>query len=257
MIFLKKAWPFVVAAIVVSIGAFVLGRANKPPSVVTIYKEVTPVPKANRSQSPTAEVSGHVHTLPESTSETGHRGELRGPGSESVSSDAEGDANDSLVAEETASRVTKGGVPPELSREAMEQLDERARLQQQRDEIRKALQTFSGRDLSNEEFLHVLDLRKEYQSVQQKLGVFEAEGVDTSAGLDYFRFMATHSQKDGRIPTSKAPQFLELFEKVGKNLSEQQSIEHQAMLEQFGKIAHQAIENGDEYFQPRYESNNQ
>ena len=252
MYFLKKAWPFVFAAIVVSVGAFVFGRANKPPSVVTIYKQVAPTPEANEAQNTPGEDAGHVHTPPESTSETGHR--RHSPG-EAVTSNAEGNANGSVVVEETTPHITKGAVPPELSREAMEQLHEQARLRQQGDKIWKELQTFSDRDISSEEFLHVLDLREKYQGIQQKLGVFDAEGVDISTGLDYLKFMATHSQKDGRIPTSKALQFLELFEKVGRNLSEQQSIEHQAMLEQFGKIAHQAIENSAEYFQPRYESN--
>lgn len=34
MHFLKKGWPFVFAAIVVSIGAFIFGRAQKPPAPV-------------------------------------------------------------------------------------------------------------------------------------------------------------------------------------------------------------------------------
>ena len=118
MYFLKKAWPFVVAAIVVSIGAFVLGRVNKPePSVVTIYKEVAPTPESNEAQRSTAEVAGHVPTPPESMAGTGHDRrtpiELRGTEGEAVPSDAEGNTKGSVVAEGTTPRNTKGVVPPE------------------------------------------------------------------------------------------------------------------------------------------------
>lgn len=256
MYFLKKAWPFVVAAIVVSIGAFVLGRVNKPESsVVTIYKQVTPTPKANRAQGATAEVAGDVHTPPESTSETGYDRrapiELRETGDESVASDAEGDANGSVIVKESMPHITKGEVPSELSREAMERSHKEYRQQQRILEIMEEMGHYANNSpTSREDAARFIELRQELLRIQQERGQLHQTGGDVFKTNEFFKMALTHTTDDGRFPTSKASI---LIEGIRENTPD--SPEKRVALERLNRIVATAIENGDEYFDLNSNSN--
>ena len=250
MYFLKKAWPLVVAVMVVSIGAFLFGSANKPAPPVKIYKVTTPT-RQQRDTPTKIENKTGSSTVQNQGSRPATGGNLQeSPEIPGTASKEGALASESVHSEPTSGTpVTKGAVPSELSREAMEQLQKQEELRKRSAEIWAELQTFANREISNKEFLQALDLQKEHSRIQQELGIFDKEEQDSALDFEYFRFMATHSTEDGRLPTSQAIQFLDLFERTGPNTPQ-----HQDMLRQFRKIARQAMENGDEYFQPRLET---
>ena len=250
MSFVKKAWPLILTVLVVSIGAFLFGRANKPAPPVKIYKVTTPTQQQIEAPTKT-EAKTDSSIVQNQGSRPATDGSLQESPDIPRTDSKEGALATEVVPSEPTSGtpVTKGAVPPELSREAMEQLQKQEELRKRSAEIWAELQTFANREISNEEFLHALDLQKEHFRIQQELGIFDKDGQDSALDFEYFRFMATHSTEDGRLPTSRAIQFLDLFERTGPNTPE-----HQSMLRQFRKIAHQAMENGDEYFQPRLET---
>ncbi|MDE0684790.1 MAG: hypothetical protein OXI63_17870 [Candidatus Poribacteria bacterium] len=247
MYFLKKAWLFAMAAIVVGVGVFFFGRANKPGPPVTIYKAVQPAPKANVTQNTRAEVADHVYIPPESTSEVGHRGrspiELRETEGEEVTSNAEGDTNKSMVGEEPTPHLAKGEVPPELSREAMERRHEDYRQQQRVLEIMEEIRGYANNSVTNrEDTLRVLELQEELLRIQQKRGLLEQTGGDVFKALEFSKIAATHTTDDGRFPTAKASVLIEGIRELTPDFPEKQ-----VALERLNQVVATAMENGDEY----------
>ena len=200
MYFLKKAWPFVLAAIVVSVGAFVFGRANKPPSVVTIYKQVTPTQKAGKNAIDTSEKAVENQVSPPVRVQT----PLHVTGSEDVTFVTEGNHSETT----TVPHVTKGAVPPELSREVMERHHEDAMKEKQVLEIMGELRTYANRDISREESTRVIELQEKLVRIQQERGLLYREGGNTFETLDYLKFSAAHITEDGRFPTVQGHAFL-------------------------------------------------
>ena len=235
------------AAIVVGVGVFFFGRANKPGPPVTIYKAVQPAPKANVTQNTRAEVADHVYIPPESTSEVGHRGrspiELRETEGEEVTSNAEGDTNKSMVGEEPTPHLAKGEVPPELSREAMERRHEDYRQQQRVLEIMEEIRGYANNSVTNrEDTLRVLELQEELLRIQQKRGLLEQTGGDVFKALEFSKIAATHTTDDGRFPTAKASVLIEGIRELTPDFPEKQ-----VALERLNQVVATAMENGDEY----------
>ena len=248
MYFLRKVLPFAIAAIVVGVGAFFFGRANKPGPPVIIYKAVQLAPKANETQNTPAEVADHVYISPESTSETGHRSrspiELRETEGEEMTSNAEGDTNKSMVEEESTPHIAKGEVPPELSQEAMEQRHEDYRQQQRVLEIMEEIRGYANNSVtSRENTLRVLELQEELLRIQQKRGLLEQTGGDVFKFLEFSKMAATHTTDDGRFPTAKASVLIEGIRELTPDFPEKQ-----VALERLNWIVATAMENGDEYF---------
>ena len=253
MYFLKKVWPFAIAAIVVGVGAFFFGRANKPGPPVTIYKTVQPAPKANEAQNTRAEVADHVYIPPESTSETGHRSrspieiELREMEGEAITSNTEDDTNTSMVAEELTPHIAKGEVPPELSREAMERRHKEYRQQQRVLEIVEEMRHYANNSVnSREDNLRLLELQQELLRIQQERGLLDDQtGGDVFKAHEFLKTALTHTTDDGRFPTAKASVLIE-----GIREHTPDSPEKQVALERLNRVVATAIENGDEYFDP-------
>ena len=248
MYFLKKVWSFAIAAIVVGVGAFFFGRANKPESPVTIYKAVQPVPKANEIQNTRAEFADHVYIPPESTSEAGHRGrlpiELRETESEGGTSNAEDNINKSMVGQEPTPHIAKGEVPPEHSREAMERSHEEYRQQQRVLEIMEEIRGYANNSVnSREDTLRLLELQEELLRIQQERGQLYQTGGDAFKVNEFFKTVLTHTTDDGRFPTAKASVLIEGIRENTLNFPEKQ-----VALERLNRIVATAIENGDEYF---------
>ena len=251
MYFLKKVWIFAIAAIVVGVGAFFFGRANKLGPPVTIYKVVQPTPKANAAQNTRAEVVDHVYIPPESTSETGHRGrslsERRETEGEEITPNAEGDTNKSMVAEEPTPHIAKGEVPPELSREAMERRHEEYRQQQRVLEIVEEMRRYANNSVnSREDNLRLLELQEELLRIQRERGLLDDQtGGDVFKAHEFLKTALTHTTDDGRFPTAKASV---LIEGIREHMPD--SPEKQVALERLNRVVATAMENGDEYFDP-------
>ena len=255
MYFLKKAWPFAIAAIVMGIGVFLFGRANKPVPPVTIYKVIQPTPKADEAQHTRADVAGHVHTPPESTSKTDHRSsspiELRETEGEEIISNAEGNTHTSVVEEEPTSDIAEGEVPPELSEEARERRREEYNRQQQRVlEIREEIERYADNSNgSRAEHLRLIELTQELLRIQQERGMLyeDTDGAvsKTFQAFEFFKTVDAHTTDDGRFPTAKADVLIEAMREHTPD-----SPEKQIFLERINRIVATAIENGDEYLDP-------
>ncbi len=247
MYFLKKVWLFAMAAIVVGVGAFFFGRANKPGPPIIIYKAVQPAPKANEAQNTRAEVADHVYIPPESTSEAGHRGiELRETEGEKITSNAADDTNKSMVGEEPTPHTAKGEVPPELSREAMERRHEDYRQQQRVLEIMEEIKGYANNSVtSKEDNLRVIELQEELLRIQQARGLLEQTSGDVFKVLEFSKIALTHTTDDGRFPTAKASVLIKGIRELTPD-----SPEKQVALERLNRVVATAMENGDEYFDP-------
>ena len=252
MYFLKKVWLFAIAVIVVGVGAFFFGRANKPGPPVTIYKAVQPTPKANEAQNTRAGFADHVYIPPESTSETGHRDrspiELGDTEGEEGISNAESNTNKSMVGEEPTPHIAKGEAPPEHSREAMERSHKEYRQQQRVLEIMEEIRGYANNSVnSREDTLRVLELQEELLRIQQERGQLYQTGGDAFKVNEFFKTVLTHTTDDGRFPTAKASVLIE-----GIRESTPDFLEKQVALERLNRIVATAIENGDEYFDPNH-----
>ena len=249
MYFLKKVWIFAIAAIVVGVSVFFLGRANKPGPPVTIYKVVQPAPEANAAQNTRAEVADHAYIPPESTSETSHRGhsliERRETEGEEGISNAEGDTNKSMVEEELTPHIAKSEVPPELSREAMERRHEEYKQQQRVLEIVEEMRRYANNSgNSREDTLRLLELQQELLRIQQARGLLDDQtGGDVFKAHEFLKTAITHTTDDGRFPTAKASVLIK-----GIREHTPDSPEKQVTLERLNRVVAIAMENGDAYF---------
>ena len=145
-------------------------------------------------------------------------------------------------------RGPNGGIAL-VSPEERARIERERSLEERRAEIMSALQQYADKELSNEEFLNVIDLQEEHLRIQQDLGLLEIDETQLSSQFEYFRFIANHTTADGRIPTAKASEFMGLVEKLGSNIPELRSL-----LPLFRESIDAAKKNGDVYFQPRLES---
>lgn len=245
MYFFKKAWPFAVAAIIVGVGAFVFGRVNKPPSQITIYKQVTPTPKAQENAIETSEevVENQISDPVRAQTPLHVAADMDGTDREAATSAAE-ENHGETTGETTVPHITKDVVPPELSREAMERRREEAMKEKQILEIVEELRTYADRDVSPEESIRVIELQEELLRIQQERGLLHQEGGNTFETLDYLKFSAAHVTEDGRFPTAQGTRLLEKLSNLGPDTPEKQTV-----LEHLTQVLNTAIENGDEYFQ--------
>lgn len=248
MFFFKKGWIFVIVAVIVCVVGFIFGRSQAPDVPVTIYKpvETTQRTTVRRVQDTTTETDKHASQTPYTPQGVKSESEevvLDAPESEDVNSlsvEREGEITSGVVA---APDNAKGEVPPELSSEAMEELHREAAFDTRIREIQSELSTFANRDISNEEFLHVIELQEELLSIQKERGLLHQEGGDVSATFDHLKFTAQHMTEDGRFPTRHGHRLLEGLRSTGPDSPEkQQAVEH------LTRVLNIAIENGDEYF---------
>lgn len=249
MSFLKKSWPFVLAGVIVCIGGFVFGLANNPKSPIKIYKTVDPTQMEPVHQTQGSAREGdrqapQTSNFSQGTVQSTQQEPVRDPsGSDIVtSSSVESDSKttEGVVAE---SPDTKGAVPPELSRKAMERLHRETRREQRIREIMEEISTYANRDISNKEFLQVVELQEELVRIQQESGMHYQEKEGISAMFNYFKFAATHMTEDGRFPTGEGQRLIE-----GIQATAPDSVEKQQAIEQLNQTLKIAIENGDEYF---------
>lgn len=250
MLFLKKVWFFALVAVIVCLVCFIFGRSQAPDVPVTIYKTVeTPTPQREidrRARDITTETDKQApqtldtSQVAKSESEETVLDEIDSDALNSFSVGHDGEMTERVVA---APDNAKGEVPPELSSEAMEHLHEEHRRQIRIRDILEELSTYANRDISNEEFLRVIDLQEELQNIEKERGNLQEDDLGLSAAFDYVRFAATHMTEDGRFPTQQGQRLLEgLRSTVPDTPERQQAIEH------LTRVLNIAIENGDEYF---------
>lgn len=248
MLFWKKVWIFALVAVIVCVIGFIFGRSQAPEVPGTIYKTVeTPQREIDhRAQDIITEAGKQAPQTPDTPQG------VKSEPEETVLDETDSDAFNSFSVERDG-EMTEGGVatpddakrevPPELSSEAMEELHREAAFETRIREIQSELSTFANRDISNEEFLHVIELQEELLSIQKERGLLHQEGGDVSATFDHFKFTAQHMTEDGRFPTRHGQRLLEGIRSTGPDTPEkQQAMEH------LTRVLNIAIENGDEYF---------
>ena len=247
---LKKGWIFVIVAVIICVVGFIFGRSQAPQAPIKIYKAVE---TTQESPKHVVKDASQVQTQTESPSasrdaETGDQKssaiEVSAFESEEIMTHAEAPHSESIVEGETTSHITKGAVPPELSRDAMERTHKEYQQEQRVLDIMAEMSEYANKSsISREDSLRVLKLQQELLQIQQDRGMLHQEGGNAFENNEFLQFATTRTTDDGRFPTSKGHL---LIEGIRKNTPD--SPEKQDSLERIHRIVTAAIENGDEYF---------
>ena len=214
MSFLKKVLPFVLAALVVSTGAFIFGRANKPEAPIKVYKATLAPSKTRTSQKTVIPVGTQTVETPES--QTDH------PNDSSIVSEKpqteegiidEVDDSHTLNMEDLSDTEDSDGTP-QLSAEELR----RQELLRRQADIHEELKALSpGGPVHSadnpQNVLQALTLIKELTLIDEELN-----GQNNTDILRYIQRGINTTQSltpDGKMPITAAAQLADSWEKDG------------------------------------------
>ena len=140
-----------------------------------------------------------------------------------------------------ASDVEDSSTTPQISAEELR----RRTLTNQGLEIQTQIEAMAGKDgrVSPKDMLKALVLFEESLRISQELGTLNSEAdLDPFAMIKRSKFIASHTTEDGKIPVSIGLRMADMFENDGN---------HEAA-EKMRILTKHALQNGDEFFEPRH-----
>ena len=140
-----------------------------------------------------------------------------------------------------ASDVEDSSTTPQISAEALR----RQTLTNRGLEIHTQIEAMAGKDgrVSPKDMLKALALFEESLRISQELGTLNSEAdLDPFAMIKRSKFIASHTTEDGKIPVSIGLRMADMFENDGN---------HEAA-EKMRILTKHALQNGDEFFEPRH-----